>query len=107
MTTQTAGVVPEFSIHDRLRKAREFSGLDQVQLADRIGVSRGTVSNVESGRVKRIRPILTRAWAMATGVDLTWLETGTASADLGPDGGTFTVLYRQPARVVSLRSSAA
>lgn len=83
MTTQAAGAVPDFDIHDRLRKAREYSGLDQTQLADRMGVSRGTVSNAERGQ-RAVRTIVVRAWALATGVDRAWLETGKAPDPDGP-----------------------
>lgn len=68
--------MPGFTLQDRLRKAREYAGLDQQQLADRMGVSRGTVGNAEHGKVK-VRAITIRAWALACGVDATWLEHGT------------------------------
>ena len=74
LLTQQLGVVPQFSRADRLRKAREITGLDQGQFASRAGFSRQTVSNYESG-------LYLRAWAEATGVDLHWLETGEAPAD--------------------------
>lgn len=99
MSTQTtAGVVLEFTLQDRLRKAREHAGLDQQQLADRMGVSRGTVGNSEGGHVK-VRPITIRAWAMATGVDPHWLETG--EVPISPDdGGAVTVLSRTSLRLL-------
>ena len=87
MSTAPHGSIPAFTIGDRLRKAREFAGLDQGQLADAMGVSRKTISNNEGGGVKP-RTIVVRAWALATGVDVTWLETGEAPMDPGdPDGG--------------------
>lgn len=85
MTTQPSGLVPEFSQADRFRKAREVAGYEQAELADVIGVSRGTVSNVERGTVG-VRRITVNAWALATGVDRAWLETGQAPAGPGPDG---------------------
>lgn len=85
MSTQAAGgTVPEFTVGDRLRKAREVSGMDQGQLAEAMGVSRRTVSNNESGHVKP-RVIVIRAWAMATGVSVDWIETGEAPT-VGPHG---------------------
>ena len=54
MSTQTVGTVPEeWTMGDRLRKAREAAGFDQVDLAELIGVSRTTVSNHEVGVGKR------------------------------------------------------
>ena len=76
-------VVPDWRIEDRLRRAREHSGLDQTELADQMGVSRATISNYERGITNSRRPIIV-AWAMATGVDVNWLlgedPGGSASA---------------------------
>lgn len=77
MDINVDGLVPEWSMADRLRKARELTGLDQTEFADEIGVSRGTVSRYERGEATAKRPILT-VWAMRTGVPLTWLTTGAA-----------------------------
>ena len=91
MSTQpTVGIIPTFTIHDRLRKAREAAGLDQVQLADIIGMSRTSVSNYETGVMAKPRKIVVNAWALATGVPVQWLETGVAPApgdDGAPAGG--------------------
>jgi transcriptional regulator with XRE-family HTH domain len=66
---------PPITVADRLRIARKYAGLDQDQLADKIGIARSTVSNAESGRVKP-RRITLRAWALACGVPLSWIEHG-------------------------------
>lgn len=66
------GWVPGWTLNDRLRKSREAAGLEQVQLASRLGVSRGTISNAERGAVKPRRAVV-MAWAVATGVDVEWL----------------------------------
>ncbi|MBW8171823.1 helix-turn-helix domain-containing protein [Ornithinimicrobium sp. Arc0846-15] len=93
MSTQTegptgyqplAGAIPEIGVNTRLRVAREHAGLEQGALADLMGVGRNTVSNNESGKVAP-RRITLRAWAMATGVDATWLETGIAPQQM-PEG---------------------
>lgn len=93
MTQQVHGVIPEFTIGDRLRKARELTGLDQVQFATEIDISRNTVGNYENGNVKPRRLAL-KAWAMRTGVPLEWLETGVASSS--PDGGGSVTSDTQP-----------
>lgn len=89
MTEQTAGATPEFTLGDRLRKARELMGMDQAPFAEHIGVSRGTVSNYERGLTEHYKPIVLRAWALASGVPLEWLESGTppTNAPTPPDGG--------------------
>ena len=103
MTVQVAGMIPEFSKADRFRKAREHAGLEQAELAQAMGVSRSTVSNVERGLVA-VRRITLRAWAMATGVDATWLETGAAPVmGPGPEGYTARDLNPEPADLVSWR----
>lgn len=38
--THVGGIIPVFTIGDRLRKAREFAGLEQSELANAIDVSR-------------------------------------------------------------------
>lgn len=58
---------------DFLRKAREFAGLSQVELADRLGIDRNTVRDAEQS-VRPVRQERVVAWAMATGVDLAWLQ---------------------------------
>lgn len=92
MSTEPHGTVPQFTVGDRLRKAREVSGMDQGELAEAMGVSRKTIGNNESGGVTP-RKIVIRAWALATGVDAEWLETGEIS-DPGPDGGGVPVTSR-------------
>ena len=84
-TNPVAGIVPTFTIYDRLRKAREVSGFDQASLAETIGVTRASVSAYETGRVARPRKIVLNAWAMATGVPVQWIETGTVPGS-GDDG---------------------
>lgn len=78
--------IPEWTIGERLAKAREWAGMDQETFAERIGVSRSTVSNYERGRSEPKRIVL-NAWAMATGVPLVWLQTGESPRTGGPDGG--------------------
>jgi transcriptional regulator with XRE-family HTH domain len=80
MTEQTA-VLPAWTLGDRLRKAREFAGLEQGELADRVGISRSTVSNYELGRgVRPPKWIVIRAWAHECGVPLDWLVEDTPFA---------------------------
>jgi len=72
VTITVQGVIPQWTIADRLRKAREQAGLEQASLALELGVAKNTVSNYERGNVAPRRPVLV-AWAMATGVSLDWL----------------------------------
>lgn len=80
--------VPEILVRHRLRIAREYAGLDQAGLAERMGVSRNTVGNAEKGNVE-LRKIVLNAWALACGVPSYWLLTGNTEDPHpdGPDGG--------------------
>lgn len=77
-------IIPQWTMADRLRKARELTGLDQGEFAERCEISRQAVGNYESGR-RNPRGLYLRAWAEATGVPVEWLETGKAPADAGAE----------------------
>ena len=78
------GIIPQFTQGDRLRKARDLTGLNSYDFADEIGVSQKTISNAESERTKP-RKIMLNAWGLATGVPVEWLQTGVEPND--HDGG--------------------
>lgn len=63
---------PEWTLGDRLRKAREFAKLDQDELGQLIGLSRQSVSNYERDRGHRDRTVA--LWAKVCGVDLKWIR---------------------------------
>lgn len=77
---------PAFTMGDRLRKAREISGLDRQAFAEKIGVHRDSVAAYESERTRPRLPVIT-TWAMATGVDVQWLKTGDESTGPNPENG--------------------
>src|SRR5690625_2722285 len=80
--------IPEFTVGDRLRKAREASGLGQTEFASELGISRNTVTNYERDHVAARRVVLL-AWSMRTGVPLDWIRTGETKNPRpgGPDEG--------------------
>ena len=67
--------VPEWTLADRLVKARRWAGLEQEELAEKAGIARSSMSKYENGHSVPRRPVLI-SWALATGVSLAWLETG-------------------------------
>lgn len=76
------------TIAERLKQAREEKRLTQPELADRAGVSQGTIGNVEAGLRKNPRELL--AIAAALDVEPEWLKTGKGpkqrnSVEPGPD----------------------
>ncbi len=72
----TAGFIPTWTLGDRLRKARETTGLSMGEFAEKVGLSRVTVGNAESGKKKPLEVTLKR-WSLATGVSYEWLLNGT------------------------------
>lgn len=97
MTISPVGVVPEWTRGDRLRKAREITGMTTRQFAEHIGVSQKTVTDAENEKRPTMRKILLNAWALGTGVPAEWLETGVAPTDGGPGDGGDPVNRQYPA----------
>lgn len=90
MSIQTVAVgVPQWTLGDRLRKARENAGLEQVELAARLGASRKTIGNAERGQTQPRRSLI-MAWALTTNVPVRWLMTGESPSD---DDGDSQPLY--------------
>lgn len=76
MTAQRSeATVPQWTLGDRLRKAREHAAISSQQMADALDLSRNSITNYEHGRTRPSTLVL-RAWALATGVPLEWLRTG-------------------------------
>lgn len=83
-----AGRIPQWTLGERLRKAREDAEMSQQQLADLVGISRRSVSAYESGDSTPRRPVLL-AWALATGVNMGWLHQDEAlRAAAQPEGSS-------------------
>ena len=76
------GMLPTWTIGDRLRKARESAGISVGGMAETLGVERKTISRWERSTVVRGQTVL--AYAQACDVDPGWLrgEYATAGADL-------------------------
>lgn len=85
MAQTTHPTTPEFTAADRLRKAREVTGLSQGDFADQLGVSKGTIVNYETRPDHPRRPLIVARWAQYTGVDAAWLDPDPAVIDLTED----------------------
>lgn len=73
------GSVPDFTLGDRLRKAREIAHMEMQDLATEIDIHRQSVARYESGAAIPKRHVLL-SWSMVTGVDLRWIITGSAES---------------------------
>jgi DNA-binding XRE family transcriptional regulator len=73
--------VHQFTLGDRLRKARMATGLSSQDMADLLDASRTTVSNYEHGRTEPTATVAAR-WAELTDVNLVWLITGEDDDDV-------------------------
>ena len=91
MSTSTAEPVtlPEWTLGDRIWKARRTAGMEQSDLADACGVSRALVSMWERDQSE---PRVSQLEAVAdlTGIDFGWL------AGMGSRTGSFTSLVGLP-----------
>lgn len=92
-TPSTHERIPAFTIGDRLRKAREKTGLDKQEFADATGISRNTIGKYEAATSEEgmKRPFLV-AWAMRADVPLEWLLTGQGGPGKPPEGDGLTQL---------------
>ena len=75
-----SSLVLEWTIGDRMRKAREHARLSQAQMARDIGVGRTSIVRYETDdtdgdRYPPSRPVV-RAWSFRTGVAYEWLCHG-------------------------------
>lgn len=83
MSMMTApGQIPEWTIADRLRKARESAGYGQTDFAAHTSMARATISAAENGHRVPSKANM-RLWAMATGVPFEWIVNG----ETPPTGG--------------------
>lgn len=83
----TSGEIPEWTLPDRLAKARRHAGLSQEALAQELQVSRKTVLRYEHGEdLPRRMTVL--AWAYVCKVNTQWLETGLGSAVIPDESDT-------------------
>jgi transcriptional regulator with XRE-family HTH domain len=89
-TAATSGAVPEWTLGDRLRKARTRVKKNQDDIAGLLRISTRSIANYESDAT-RPSYLVVKEWAEVTGVDFGWLMSG------APEQHVRTVLLFQPA----------
>lgn len=65
-------IVHRRGIQRTFREARISQGLDQIEVAHRMGITQSTLSEMESVRYPDYRLSTIRRWAMALGLRYTW-----------------------------------
>lgn len=86
----------EWTFRERLRKARENTGMNQREFAAALGVGRTTVVNWEKGKGEHARSALVlREWARLGDVPLDWLRDG-ESDTVTVTGGYLVVIDGMP-----------
>jgi transcriptional regulator with XRE-family HTH domain len=85
--TTTSTATPQWTVGDRLRKARTWAGITVEAMAADIGRSDRTVRNYETDATT-VPLLVLRQYAICCGVDVAWL-TGEL-----PDTGRVTIGYQ-------------
>lgn len=89
--------IPTWTLADRLRKSREFAGLEQNDVADYLGMSRGAISDWERD-VRKPKLGVLRLWSEVCHVPLEWLR----GSEDEPGGGLMAVPDDGESNVTSL-----
>lgn len=76
VVTTTPWTPPEWTVGDRIRRARAEKGWEQRDLAAATGLNKNTISNAEKNAFP-VREATLRLLADALGVPVDWLRDGT------------------------------
>jgi transcriptional regulator with XRE-family HTH domain len=76
----TTALIPEFTVADRLAKARQVTGMTQAEFATELGLVLKTYQRFERGEKPAPKALLIGA-AVISGVSASWLLTGTADTE--------------------------
>lgn len=79
MTTQAQERIPAVTLKWRLQMSLDESGISVEEAAERLDVSRSTVSRWLNGRGAAPKRPFVAQWALMTGVPVSWLESGDGS----------------------------
>ena len=69
------------SIGQRLKDARKSRKMSQIALAEKIGTSRGVITNIEHDKVTEPQAVVVKAICEALNISSEWLTTGNGSMD--------------------------
>jgi len=92
--------IPQWTLGDRLRKAREEAGISVAGMAERLGIARNTLSTWEHDKVASVPMLGVKAYADICNVPIWWLAGGDDDA---PADVTSTTWYPSDASVPAVR----
>ena len=81
------GVIPETTQGWRLQMALGHAEMTAQAMAEALGVHRGTIARWMHDEGAPPKRAYVMQWALATGTNAYWLETGKVPRPDGPDGG--------------------
>lgn len=70
------------SIGKRLKEARKSRGMSQDMLADKIGASRGVITNIEHDKISEPQAMVTNAICSVLNINQDWLISGVGNMDV-------------------------
>ena len=70
-------VVFKLTLGERLKMARKYKGLTQDKLAEKIGTSRGVITNLEHDKTETPQPLIINAICATLEISQEWLISGT------------------------------
>lgn len=70
------------SIGKRLKEARKSRGMSQDMLADKIGASRGVITNIEHDKISEPQAMVTNAICSVLNINKDWLISGVGDMDI-------------------------
>ena len=79
------GFIPELTLGWRLKMALSSGGVSRKSMAEQLGYEETQLSRWTSGKAVPRKGVISQ-WALITGVDRRWLETGEGSSPIGPNG---------------------
>lgn len=73
------------SIGQRLKQARKSCNMSQDVLAEKIGASRGVITNIEHDKIAKPQPMVINALCNALGIYKEWLLEGTGPMNISTE----------------------
>lgn len=70
---------------NRLKTARKFRGFSQEELANKLGVSRGVITNIEGNKVSDPQELVISAICQTLNINKAWLLSGVGEMEISQE----------------------